>query len=223
MINSEFVLFFLEDFFIHEKVNALLFDNILNTFRANQKAGFLYIPPYHHKSHLTKKRDKPYYTRMSIFHNFRVNAGIGLWRTDFFEEMLFEELDPWRFEKRASRTSYFSEFKTYYVNPEFRAVIPYVIDPIFERGIYRGKWLRGNKAFFDKYGITVNFDTLGIIDEDVSYISNRLYDALPYRVSLIIRKTITFLTIIFDFFTLRPKFKRFCKKKNKNKETQKEQ
>lgn len=217
VINSDFVLFFLEDFFLHEKVNSTLFENIFKTFKDDANAGFLYIPPYYHAAHLTKRLSNSFYTKMSIFFNFRINACVALWRTEFFKEMLFEDLDPWLFEKRASRTSYFSKFKTYYVNPEYRAVIPYVLDPMFGRGIYRGKWLNGNKSFFDKYGINVNFNNLGTIEEDVSYSFNGIYTVLPNRIGLLLRKAITFLTIIFDFFTLRFKFKRFCKKVKHNK------
>ena len=79
-------------------------------------------------------------------------------------QMLYEDCDPWRFERMATKLSRFADFKCCYITPKYQPVLSYSILIKYGYGITGRKWLSENKTLFEKYGIEVDFDQLGMIE-----------------------------------------------------------
>ena len=167
-IDTEFVLFFLEDFFLLSPVNPQSWQQALDCMKKHPDVGFMcfhpngpFNQPLRHRSVIdtnlyeTKKNE-----------NFRINATVGLWRKEFLLQMLFRDGDAWYFEWSATKLSKYSNYKTTFWDRESVRIFDYEINLSSGLGIFRGKWLSGNKKLFETYHLTVNFENLGMIDEN---------------------------------------------------------
>ena len=106
----------------------------------NDKIGFVWFPPNGiplnslYKKQITQNI---YLTKNNV--SFRVNATLGLWRKEFFWQMLYRDGNPWYFEWSATKLSRYSDFKAAFWNQEKNRVFNYEINPESGLGIVRGK------------------------------------------------------------------------------------
>ncbi len=161
-IDAEFVLFFLEDFFLLKEINQNDFNEIFQAFKNDLKVGFLFIHPMDTLNYRAKCKRNEYYSELRRSHEYRVNACVGLWRKNFLLQLLLDDANPWEWERNASRLSLISKYKCCDLNTEYENVIPYSIYVERGYGITKRRWLFKNRELFEKYNIKVDFEELGI-------------------------------------------------------------
>ena len=162
-IDSEYILFFLEDFFLLEKVDQALFGHIVDSMDEHPTAGFVFFVPFGEGSAVSRPINE-YLMEIPRQSSYRANACLGLWRKEFLMQMLYQDCDPWQFEHTATKLSRFADFKCCYVTPKYQPVLSYSLLLEYGYGITCRKWLSNNKSLFDKYGIEVDFDQLGVME-----------------------------------------------------------
>ncbi len=215
-IDTEFVLFLLEDFFLLSPVDTSSWNKILNTIKSNEKIGFVgfptisaYQPQKHQKSldeflYLTKKRA-----------TYRVNVSLGLWRREFFLQMLFCNGDPWYFEGIAPRLSRYSEYLATCWNQKDCCIFNYETERKSGYGIFKGKWLPTNKNLFDSFGIQVDYNNLGVLStEEIIAKTQNKEDSTNKHIKKIKRWCRHMKSRFKDFkrfFKLYPPFRKYCK------------
>ncbi|MBQ3006118.1 MAG: hypothetical protein IJD78_01010 [Clostridia bacterium] len=166
-VDTDFVLFFLEDFFLRSPVNQKMFEEAYNLISENEDIGYIglkYSPEriFKDKNYTPTER---FFSRDLLATKFRITAMSVLWRRTWLIELLDEKENPWEFENNASVRSRQYPYKVLEIN-NINGVCPPVFD--FEDkikygyGITHGQWLPKNKELFEKFGIEVNFDNLGI-------------------------------------------------------------
>ncbi len=96
----------------------------------------------------------------------RINTQTALWRREWLLDLIRDHETPWEFEMYAPVRSKRTSKKVLQIN-NTNGVMPgifhYGIDVKDGYGIYAGKFLYKNKELFDRYGIQVNYENLGVM------------------------------------------------------------
>lgn len=169
--DTKYYLLILEDFFFLSPVNNSLFEKSFELMKNDESIGFLEYDPRGCGIHGEKKLNEMFYEWKK--HKVRVNAELALWRREFLLEMLFLDVDPWRFELNSAICSLYSKYKSAYVSHEY-SIFDYSINPKYGYGITAGKWLNKNEELFKKHSVDVNFNNIGVMKSDVTYSSLRI-------------------------------------------------
>lgn len=171
-IDTEYVLFALEDFFLLEKVNVDLFNQAVKLLDDNPKIGRI---NFMWKRLNDKFKEVPgeacYFKPMAKNAKIRTNVLISLWRKEYFLQLLYMDEDPWQYENEAPIRSRYAGYEIYTQRYAVSApIFHYCMNPADGLGITERKWLKDNKALFEKYGIfDVNFDALGFFEKQITY------------------------------------------------------
>ena len=166
-IDSEFVLFFLEDYFLLSKTDNDTFDRALSLIGNNQQIGYIGLK---YNRSLTVKgpeyenelKDFPFIERDHLSGGKRINCNTAIWRREWLMHLIRTHESPWEFEKYAERRSRRTKMQALQIN---NGLLP----PVFEYemlfqfgyGISMKKWLPKNRELFQKYDIKVDLDNLG--------------------------------------------------------------
>lgn len=171
-IDTEFILFSLEDFFLTEKVNIDLFNQAKNLMEDNSRIGLInFFWERLGTEYEYKEGEDSYFKPMDKKNTARTNVVISLWRKEYFKKMLYKDEDPWQYEKNAPLRALYAGYDIYSQRYAVSSpVFHYCMNPADGLGITQRKWLKDNKILFEKYGINdVNFDNLGFFEERVTY------------------------------------------------------
>ncbi len=171
-IETEYVLFFLEDFFLLEKVRTDIFERALSLIESKPEIGLITFSKRRWGSSFPEETDyENCFVELKKNVTNRTNVLVGLWRKEYFLRLIFGDENPWEYEKNSNIRSRYAGYKIYTQNydvssPAFR----YCMNPIDGFGITQGKWLRKNRELFEANGIYgVNYDNLGVFETDISY------------------------------------------------------
>lgn len=164
-IETEYVLFFLEDFFLLEKVQTDCFYAALKLMEENTNLSLVQFPSIEPNYVPCENADNSdFFQNVSFFKPYRAKVMVSLWRRADFECLIFENENPWICERETSIRSMACNKKI--VKQNYELSVPafyYHINPENGYGITGGKWLKNNKPFFESKGIVdVNYDNLGI-------------------------------------------------------------
>ena len=168
-ITSEYILYFLEDFFLMSPVSDESFSQAFELMESDKLIG--YIGLKYNKTHEFKDKSKedftqPFLNKDDLVKLNRVNSMTALWRKSWLESLIRMHETPWEFEKYASIRSLRTKEKVLIINNKIcPPVFDYQVDFVYGYGISGKKWLPKNKELFKKYDITVDFNNLGFIDE----------------------------------------------------------
>lgn len=167
-VETEFVLFFLEDYFIWDYVNESIFNEALQLMQEDDKTGAVI---FHGVS-----RDEKFNTKFgsdSVFVEQKTNlisrahVCVTLFRKDFLLKMLYTDENPWRYERESYARSVALKKKILAQN--YGSSSPcflYYLKPRDNIGINQGKWLKDTIPMFEKNGITnIDYNNLGVYDE----------------------------------------------------------
>lgn len=161
-IQTEYVLFFLEDFFLMSSVNEKVFSSALNLLKNNHHIGAISFNPDIDKNlWKTKGVVGDFFTEVTKKSKYRVNAVSALWRKDFLLSLIKDGESPWEFEVKGTRRAKFKTKKILCVDEQQPKVFDFHIYIKYGYGISKQSWLPKNKELFEKYGINVAFDNLG--------------------------------------------------------------
>lgn len=171
-IETEYILFFLEDFFLLEKVRVDIFERALELIESDREIGLITFDKRRWGTAFPAETDyDKCFVELKKGAKNRTNVLVGLWRKDYFLRLLVGDENPWEYEKNSNIRSRYAGFKIYTQNyeassPAFR----YCMNPIDGYGITLGKWLPKNKELFEKNGIYgINYNNLGVFEEETSY------------------------------------------------------
>lgn len=163
-IDSKYIIFFLEDFFLKGPVNTKVLNACLKLLDENQNVGCVSLVPELsiNDPYWKTKGQYDYYFTEIVSSKARINAMTAIWKKDFLYKLLKNREDPWEFERNATIRAKLSRKKVYC--PVF-----HLDSPVFDYkflvksgyGISSRKWLPRNKQLFEKYDIHVNFERLG--------------------------------------------------------------
>ena len=158
-INSKYILFMLEDFFLMSPVRSDMVEKSIEYMESHDKVAIIdyYNEPHNDQIVLDE------FSFTSRTFDYAINAMAALWRKDFLLSILRDE-NPWDFEFNATRRWWRTDYKILTHREEFPPIFDYKIKPALGYGIFQGKWLRKNPELFKKYGIEVDFEKRGFID-----------------------------------------------------------
>jgi hypothetical protein len=155
-IDSDYVLFLLEDFFFIKRVPTALVSeqlNALHSLGGTMLRLFPNPPPHAHVNG---------YDRIGSVHRFapfRVSAQAALWKRSEFAALLVDGESPWDFEKNGTLRSQ-SLAGGFYCT--YKPVIPYI--HVIEQGL----WFRSAARRFGRANIGCNFAMRGTLPASVS-------------------------------------------------------
>lgn len=168
-IDSEFIVFFLEDFFIKSRVNTLVFEESLSLLKNEKSIGVVSLIPglnINNPYWKTQGQYNKYFTEI-VDSPARINAVSAIWRKDYLIRLLKDNENPWEFEKNATIRAKVYRKKVYCPVFDMQSpVFDFGVKIEYGYGISSKKWLPKNKELFEKYGIDVNYDNLGWYEAD---------------------------------------------------------
>ncbi|MBQ3482865.1 MAG: hypothetical protein IJA78_01680 [Clostridia bacterium] len=171
-IDSKYILFSLEDYFIFDRVNEEAFSDVLEQMERNPKWGGVYFHPL--------RRGKPYpqefhaqvaYRKTGRFQKGRTNMMIILYRKEFLKKLLVETEDAWAFESNSNLRSIVAGYDVIHYRINDSAPVFWYYQKFIDGvGITSRKWLSRTHEVFEMNGITdVNYDNLGVLSVDDAY------------------------------------------------------
>lgn len=169
-VNTEFVFFLLEDYFLEDSFDRDRFEKVVEYMKTHPDVGLVDIRPRWAESQQEKELNKLTYkdTEDSFTErsneNFNITCSPGVWRTSVLKSLLRMHEDVWEFEYYSGIRAKKQGYKVVRFNTRTPAIYEYDYQVWSGMGITAGKWLPKNKEFFEKLGIAVNYDRLGIAD-----------------------------------------------------------
>lgn len=168
-IETEYILYFLEDFFLKSPVSVESFNKALELIRKDKTIGYIglkYNTTYNFKEGRSEDLSLPFLNKDDLKTVNRINSMTALWRKDWLYSLIRDHETPWDFELYGSVRSRRTDKQVLIINNFVNApVFDYGVDVQYGLGIFGGKWLPKNKELFDKYDIEVNFERLGIYED----------------------------------------------------------
>lgn len=168
-IDSELVVFLLEDYFLKSPVNQKDFWEIVD-YMIKENVGYMGLK--YRPNRLLKNGSLPkekFIERDKLPVNLRLPLVSSMWNRKYFIKMLRNHESPWDFEQYAGIRSKRLTQKVLDINNNegfFNAIFDYDVELKYGIGITNGKWLMPKtKEFLDTYGFKVNYDTLGVDNE----------------------------------------------------------
>lgn len=169
-IDSELVVFLLEDFFLKSPVNQESFSEAVD-FMLNENAGYIALkccPGRKLKDGTLPKEN--FVNRDDLPVNLRLPLIASMWNRKYFIKLLRNHESPWDFECYAGIRSKRYKEKAMHINNNegfLKPVFDYDIDMQYGIGISKGKWLMPKtKEFLESYGFfDINYDNLGTDNE----------------------------------------------------------
>ena len=159
-IESKYVILVLEDFFLFSPVREKAVENVIAWFEKDDSAGFVC---FNNEPHYKKTINEEF---ARIKGDYEINLQLGLWRKEYLIGLLRDE-SPWGFETYAKFRSHRTKYKNYTHLKGFPKIFDshYLLSEGY--GVYRGRWLSNNPAFFAKHGVEVDFSKREMIELDV--------------------------------------------------------
>ncbi len=170
---TEYVLYFLEDFFLKSPVDIETFNKALKIMTEDKSIGYMslkYNDRYTLKDGTEGFSKELFWNKDELNTLHRVNNMSALWRRCWFLKLLRTYETPWEFDNYATIRSRRYKYKCLLINGQVsKPVFDYGVQYEYGYGISGGKWLPKNKELFEKYGIEVDFERLGFLELDENY------------------------------------------------------
>lgn len=170
-IKTEYIIFLLDDFYMHGDVRTDKIEQCIGWMDSNQNiSSFCFKETYASKN----IRDNKYegFERRPLFGKYKFNCQAALWRKDRLMSYLQKDENPWEWETMGNWRSYKHPTHRFYSHiPGEPRVFPYIYEEegatFWESGVYRGKWvLPSVKSVFEKNNVEVDFSVRGIVLEE---------------------------------------------------------
>lgn len=170
-IESEYVIFLLDDFFFTGRVDQ---DRINECIRWMDEDKSISVFSFR-RTHQPNIQDGkyPHFERRPQTADYRLNCQAAIWRREKLISYIKPHENPWEWEIYGSiRSSRYKEKFYSAIEDE-----PYIFQyDIMKYGIIRGKWSKTTVDYLESYGIKVDYTKRGFADENNPY-----GDSKPYR------------------------------------------
>lgn len=161
-IDSPYVLFTLEDYFLLNKVNSEVFEKAVSVMDNNAEVGMICLS---HTDRIGVKadgyEDDNFYSRV-INEKCMIWCRICLYRREYLLKLLRDHETIWEFEQYASYRAKKLNYIILQQNNNDAECFTFKVKIEEGYGITQRKWLPKNIELFEKHGIRVNYDRLGI-------------------------------------------------------------
>ena len=163
-IDTEYVIFLLENFFLHGKVDQKRIEQCIDWMDDNQNISVFYF----RETYSTHIRDDkyPHFEKIERTGQYRLNCQAALWRREKLIRYIRSHENPWEWEHLGSiRSSRYRDDLYSAIEGE-----PYVFDYDFpDGGIFGGKWTEGVKALFEKHDVHIDFSQRGFAEDGIRF------------------------------------------------------
>lgn len=143
-IETEYVLFILDDFWLKSPVIEDNIDIALSYLDNNVNDGFFcLIPQREHVKNEYENCDYPEFYKRLGNSKFRITTQVGLWRKSFLMKLLRSHESAWMFETRATWRSktYFSKYNVYSLKSTMPRTFDYHVCGVVSGGKYIEQFL----------------------------------------------------------------------------------
>lgn len=172
-IESKYIIFLLDDFFIQGKVDTKRLQYCLNEMEQNDRiSSFCFMETF---SRNIKDEKYTQFERRSFIAPYKLNCQAALWRREKLIKYLKTDENPWEWETMGNWRTYKYPRDLFYSQiPNGNYVFPYIYkaNGINWGGLalYRGKWyLPYVEPLFKKHNIKVDFSIRGTVG-DIDFI-----------------------------------------------------
>lgn len=157
-IDTEYILFMLENFFLENKVDQKRIEQCIEWMDENKNISVFYFQRTRQPNNI-RDNTYPHFEKRPRKAGYRFNCQAAVWRREKLIQYIRSHESPWEWENLGSvRSSRYKE--------DFYSAIegePYVFEYEFpDGGIYGGKWSPGVKALFEKHDIHIDLSQRGI-------------------------------------------------------------
>lgn len=180
-IDSKYILFMLDDFFLMDYVDSKRVDEVINWMEEDKDIAvfsFFRVEDFNHMDIESTKYDK-YYLR-NKFGEYRYNCQAAIWNREELMKSLRDFESAWDWEINGNIRSHRSSKKFYTLMNPTDYIFKYDCENF---GVVRGKWrLPDTQQLFEKEGIIVDFSIRNNKDakKQVNYLQ-RKWKSLKYR------------------------------------------
>ena len=184
LIDSEYVILLLDDFFLKGPVNTKEILRLLEQMDYDKTIASINTDiSYDSADNLTLLqgyRLKPNYS------DYKLDLQAGIWRKDVLLKYWLPYMSPWDFECYGSILTINDGYK-YYQRDYHTPPIFYYYDPqnFFEFGLRNGKWYKNSvETLFRENNINVDFSIRGTINNDTDKTANKiklLFNAFSFK------------------------------------------
>lgn len=160
-INTDYILFMLDDFWLYEKVNSKIVFEALEIMENNPDISNICL----YNTSGTNIDDKRFknYIKKDKKSNYKLSTQAGIWNRKKLISYLRSHESAWDWEL-------FANIRTFKIPDNFYCIKSDVEAPFsYHRGwvVYRGKWTKSVvEKYKDKFGIEIDYSKRGIVDED---------------------------------------------------------
>ncbi len=168
-IESEYVLFFLEDFFLEAPVNEAQINACLAAMQANKKIAHFSFEPTFWQCIDDGKYDG--FVRRKHVAPYKVNTQVGLWRKKELLALLRTHESPWEFEVYASIRARLRPSVYYCAKND--APQAFVYDTTHGGAVHLGKWSHRAVQLMQQHGVQIDVSKRGM-DENPYDLDNVL-------------------------------------------------
>lgn len=173
-IDTEYVLFMLDDFFLVKPVNEKMINQCIKYMDENKNIAVFCFHRVDDKNNIPSKKYKNFELRPKNG-KYRLNCQTAIWRRERLIKFINKKESPWDFEIYGSIRS--RKFKD-----EFYSIIPEVEEPfnynMYEQGtgICRGKWVKEVVIpLFKELEIKMDFSKRGFCNQEEQAADNRTF------------------------------------------------
>lgn len=160
-INADYIVFFLDDFFLYDYVDTVRIEKCISYMREDTNIAAIYITCLSGQMKMEECR-LPGLEKCSHTGKSKVNITLTIWRKSAFEYYLNHDESAWEFEANAYERSLERTDTFYSFSRNSPIAIPYSFT---KYGLFAGKWFKETADLFREHGITHDFSIRGFYQE----------------------------------------------------------
>lgn len=180
-IDSDYVLFILDDLFLDKRVNNQKINSFVQEM-IKEKISLLYLTNQSTSGPFIKNKNEDFY-ELTQNASYRIGALIALWDKTAFSRYVKSDENPWEFEIFGTKRASLIKDKVFCVNTEkYNGKDNWVISHTIPTGITRGKWNDCVFDLFEKHSIKIDYSKRGIYkDPEDSSLINKVKRRINFR------------------------------------------
>ena len=144
-INTEYIIFMLDDFWLKKAVNTEELAELLKIFDNDKNMGFLCLL-HQPSSTLSSSKDYPMLVEYPRKARYRITTQVGLWRKSYLLKILRNHESAWQFEIYGNKRSRRFPENTYVLSNKTDAIFDYDSGGV----LYRGKFVEEYIEYFEE-------------------------------------------------------------------------
>lgn len=163
-IDTEFILFTIDDYFIQKPVNTEVFEYAVNLMGQNKNIGMICLAGTNKQGIKTDAYEDDYFWSRVIDKHNLIWCRTCLYRKDYLLKLIRDHETIWEFESFCSYRAKRLPYIILQENSNHEETFTFKVKHENGYGVSGKKWLPKNVELFERYGIEVNYDGLGIRD-----------------------------------------------------------